>query len=119
MKRIKLVRNVAGKVISIPLKKLIMSKEELRQAISNISRGYTAQTSGPVEVYKSKNSYHLSNGYHRIVDSILRKDSTVNAVVTEELDNFKTPDRFRYDPSLKYSGLERIMGDEQFLLKRL
>lgn len=108
-------------IFSIPIASLIMTKSELAEAVSNIARGYPAATEGPLEVAVFPNSdrYQLVNGYHRMVEIMLRGKTSVYVEVTQNADwNLPTKrDRFQFEPDKPYKGLERFV--EVYLLKRL
>ncbi len=106
---------------TLPIGSLVMTRSELQMAVENIARGYPAQTEGPVEVAYDRRSkrYHLTNGYHRMIEFIIRGKTNVLVKVTGEA-NWKLPpksDRFVFNPGLPYGGLENFI--EPYLLKRL
>jgi hypothetical protein len=110
-------------VIHVPLSKLVLTKSELQAAVENITRGYPAMTEGPVLVVDmGRGLYQLVNGYHRLIPMMLSGADSVLALV--DVSAGKRPwglptrsDRFRYDPSLPYKGLETFL--EPYMLRRL
>jgi hypothetical protein len=100
---------------------LIMTKEEIEAAVSNLSRGLASQTEGPVEVnlHPSINQYQLTNGYHRVVEAMMRGETEV-PVKDDGQAEWRPPgrrDRFYYDPSQDYYGMEEFI--ENYMLRRL
>ncbi len=104
---------------------LIMTKEELSQAIDNISRGYPSQTEGPVEVvYRTEmqpERYQLVQGYHRMVEAIVRGETEIQVMkLNEDTSKWMVPkpnDLFQFDWDLPYRGLENFI--EPYMLRRL
>lgn len=106
-------------VIQIPITSLIMTKSELKEAVGNIARGHPAITEGPIEVAMfPKDYYQLVNGYHRMVEIMLRGENTISVKVTQNATwKISRSDRFKFEPDKPYKGLERFI--EIHLLKKL
>ena len=106
---------------TIPIASLIMTKEEIAAAVSNIARGHPAVAEGPVEVVDmGEGQYQLVNGYHRLIAVMLR--GGLSALATVNVSRGVKPwgmpsDRFEFVPELPYKGLEEII--EPYILKRL
>ncbi len=100
---------------------LILTKEEIAAAVSNLSRGLPSQTEGPLEVnfHPSLNQYQLTNGYHRLVEAMVRGETSV-PVKDDGQAAWRPPsrrERFYYDPSQDYYGMEEFI--EHYELRRL
>ena len=106
----------------VPISSLIMTKSELFEAVSNITRGYPAQTEGPVEVayLEAAEAYQLVNGYHRVVELLVSGQDQVQVKVQDEHASWDPPppdDTFVYQPGEQYGGLEDFI--EPYLIRRL
>ena len=108
---------------TMPIDSLLMTKSELEAAVSNITRGYPAQTEGPVEVayLEAAQKYELVNGYHRIVE-LLTTGATQVQVKIQDVDTstWRVPppeDTFIYRPDAQYGGLEDFL--EPYMIRRL
>lgn len=123
---LRLAQVLSGKIAvrqdptELPIDSLIITKDELNQAVENITRGYPAVTEGPLEVaYLPKSRrFQLTNGYHRMVEYLLSGKTSVPVKATEG--EWKLPpmkDRFKFQPGLRYKGLEDFV--EPYLLRRL
>ena len=110
-------------VITLPISSLLMTKSELFAAVSNITRGYPAQTEGPVEIayLEAAQKYELVNGYHRMVEFLTRGIDQVKAQVQDvDTSNWMVPtadDTFVYQPDMQYGGLEDFI--EPYMIRRL
>ena len=110
-------------LLTMPISELVMTKEELSQAIDNISRGYPSMTEGPVEVVhmNQMQRYQLVQGYHRMVEAMLRGETQVQTQVQDvDTSGYMVPkpnDIFHFQPELEYKGLEEFI--EYYILKRL
>jgi len=104
---------------------LLITKSELFDAISNVYRGYRAQTEGPVEVayMPQVGRYQLVNGYHRMVEFIVSgQDRVLVKINGEDTSHWRVPaanELFVYQPDMEYGGLEEIPGVEQYMLRNL
>lgn len=107
----------------VPISTLLMSKSEIFEAVSNITRGSPSMTEGPVKVvyFKKAKKYQLVNGYHRVVEHIVRGEENIAIMIgDEDTSDWKLPSRkdtFIYQNDLPYKGLESFI--EPYLLKRL
>jgi len=112
-----------SEVVTLPIASIIMDKDELYGAVSNIARGHTSMTDGPVKVaVHPKGEYELVDGYHRMVMYMLQGHTQVSAKVelaTWKLGYKKELSHLRFDfrPNLQYKGLEEFI--ELYLLKRI
>ena len=105
--------------LKLPIAAIVMTKDELQQAVENITRGYPAMTTGPVEVAILKSRrYQLVNGYHRMVQFLLNgQEDVVANIVKGEWRLPSKNERFVFKPDLPFKGLEDFI--EPYLLKRL
>ena len=106
-------------VFDIPIAQLLLSKEEIAQAVSNLSRGLGSMTEGPLEVnlHEDSGRYQLTNGYHRVVETMLSGKYQVR-VVNEGPASWRPPtDLFKPDWEEEYFGMEEFI--ERYELKRL
>lgn len=107
------------------ISQLILTKEELSQAIDNIARGYPAMTEGPVKVvYRTDlqpERYQLVNGYHRLVEAIVRGETEIETMIEDEdTTGWMKPnpnELFNFQWDLPYRGLEDFI--EPHMLRRL
>lgn len=109
------------KPFNIPIAQLIMTKEEIAAAVSNISRGYGAVTEGPLEVnyHETLGKYQLTNGYHRLVHALMSGQHEVT-VFNDGPATWRppAPDKtFVPDWDEEYFGMEDFI--EYYELKRL
>jgi len=105
----------------INIEDLVLTKDEIEAAVSNLSRGMSSMTSGPLFVSKHplEGKYELTNGYHRLVEALMRGDKTVT-VLNQGDAEWKMPseDRlFEPDFSKEYYGMEDFI--EYYELKNL
>lgn len=107
----------------VPISSLAMTKEEISQAVDNIARGYGAQTPGPIKVvYRTEmqpERYQVVNGYHRIVEAIVRGETEIQIMIEEEdTSKWMIPnDLFQFNWDLPYRGMEEFI--EPYQLRRL
>lgn len=110
---------------TLPIAELVMEKDELSAAIDNITRGYPAMTEGPVEVaYMTQmqpERYQLVNGYHRMVEAMLRGEMQVQVQIQDvDTSGWMIPQPnniFSFQPDQDYKGLEDFI--EPYMLRRL
>ena len=105
----------------INIEDLVLTKDDIEAAVSNLSRGMSRMTSGTLFVSKHplEGKYELTNGYHRLVEALMRGDKTVT-VLNQGDAEWKMPseDRlFEPDFSKKYYGMEDFI--EYYELKNL
>lgn len=105
----------------VPIGSLLLSKEEVRAAVENLSRGLSSMTEGPVEVnyHPSLDKFQLTNGYHRLVEALMRGESEIE-VNNEGEASWRPPnlgDRYKPDWDADYYGMEEFI--ELYMLRRL
>jgi len=105
----------------ILIEDLILTKQEIAQAVSNLARGMPSQTTGPllVMLHKAKNKYQLVNGYHRVVEALMRGEDSV-IIKNTGIANWKLPktnELFIPDFNQKYFGMEEFI--EHYELRNL
>lgn len=105
----------------IPIQKLLISKDEIVSAVGNLHRGYPSMTQGPLEVayHPKQKKLQLVNGYHRLVEALLRGETEVTVQVKEIADWGIPPRNTLYTPdySARFKGLEEF--NEVYELKRI
>ena len=109
------------KTFDIEIEDLILTKDEIEAAVSNLSRGMSSMTSGPLFVSKHplEGKYELTNGYHRLVEALMRGKTSVT-VMNQGDAEWKMPsnDRlFKPDFDKEYYGMEDFT--EYYELKNL
>ena len=104
----------------IPIKDLLMTKEEISDAVSNLSRGLPSMTPGPLEVYhhKSVDRYQLTNGYHRVVEALMNGERMV-PINSQGPATWEVPTSGVFTPDFnsEFFGMEDFI--EYYELKRL
>lgn len=98
---------------NVPIEDLILTKQEIAQAVSNLARGMPSQTTGPllVMLHKTENKYQLVNGYHRVVETLMRGEDTVT-IKNTGIANWKIPkdsELFVPDFNQRYFGMEEFI----------
>jgi len=114
-----------SKIETVPISSLIATKEEISQAVDNISRGYGAQTMGPIKVVLRTDmkppKYQVVNGYHRLVEAIARGETEIQiAIEDEDISGWMVPrsnELFQFNWDLPYRGLEDFI--EPYQLRNL
>ncbi len=109
------------KTFDIEIEDLILTKDEIEAAVSNLSRGMSSMTSGPLFVSKRplEGKYELTNGYHRLVEALMRGKTSVT-VMNQGDAEWKMPSKdrlFEPDFSREYYGMEDFI--EYYELKNL
>ena len=108
-------------MFQIPIGQLLMTKEEIAAAVDNLSRGLPSVTQGPLEVryHEAQKRYQLVNGYHRLVETLMRGQSDVQVMNTGPAEwRFPSPNElFVPDWDEEYYGMENFI--EIYLLKRI
>lgn len=111
----------ANQIQQVPIDQLLLVKDEIIAAVSNLSRGLPSVTPGPVEVnyHQSVQKYELTNGYHRLVEALMRGETSISVKDTGPAEwSVPTGDRlFIPDYDQEYYGLEEFI--EYYELKRL
>ncbi|MDB4490008.1 hypothetical protein N9045_00685 [bacterium] len=105
----------------LPIGSLILSKEEVQAATDNLSRGLPSMTEGPVEVnyHPSLGKFQLTNGYHRLVEALMRGESEIQVSNQGEA-SWRPPsleDTYKPDWDADYYGMEEFI--ESYVLRRL
>jgi hypothetical protein len=105
----------------LPVGSLLLSKEEVQAAVDNLSRGLPSMTEGPVEInyHPSLGKFQLTNGYHRLVEALLRGQSEIKVHNTGEA-TWSPPNRsdlYKPDWDADYYGMEEFI--ESYVLRRL
>lgn len=105
----------------IPIQKLLIRKDDVVAAVGNLHRGYPSMTQGPLEVayHPKQKRYELVNGYHRLVEALLRGETEVTVQVKEIAEWGIPPRNTLYTPdySARFKGLEEF--NEVYELKRI
>lgn len=110
-----------NQIQEIPIGQLLMTKEEIAAAVSNLSRGMPSMTSGPLKVnyHKSLRRYQLTNGYHRLVEALMNRQTSVQ-VQNDGPAEWRPPSKseiFVPDWDEEYFGMEHFI--EYYELRRL
>ena len=112
---------IVGQVMEMPIGQLLMTKEEIVAAVDNLSRGLPSMTEGPVEVdyHESIKRYQLTNGYHRLVETLMSGRSDITVKV-DSIASWRPPsgnELFVPDWNEEYHGMEEFI--EVYILRRL
>lgn len=110
-----------NEIQEVLIKDLIMTKEEIKSAVSNLARGLPSMTEGPlfVMLHPSNNRYQLTNGYHRVVEALMNHKTYVSVRNIDNA-NWKLPSKkelFIPDFSLPFFGMEKFI--EYYELKNI
>ena len=104
----------------ISIADLIMTKEEISDAVSNLSRGLSSVTTGPLTVnyHESIGRFQLTNGYHRVVEALMSGKKVV-PIKNDGAATWAVPksELFVPDFSSEFFGMEDFI--EYYELKRL
>ena len=113
--------NESDEIQEIPIARLLMTKEEIAAAVSNLSRGLSSMTPGPLEVslHKALGKYQLTNGYHRLVETLMSGRTSVPVKVTGMAEWRPPSNKELFVPNWNadYFGMEDFI--EYYELKRL
>lgn len=105
----------------IPIAQLLIRKEDISQAVDNLGRGYPSMTEGPLEVafHPKIKRYELTNGYHRLVETLMRGQTEVTVKSSGDAEWAAPVKKNLFTPkwNLPYYGMEDF--NEIYLLKRL
>jgi hypothetical protein len=105
---------------------LVVFRSSLYRAFDDCERGKCSHTKGPVEVFplrSEQGKYQLFDGYHRLIEYLtarkhLKNNHTIPVKIVDKEWVRKTysiapeGDRWEYDGSLKYGGLEDLADEE-------
>jgi len=83
---------IAEAVLQINVGKLYGWRPKVEEVIKNIKEGRVSQSVGePVVVSKldSRGDYFIINGYHRVIEAIMRKENIIIATVDEFTPNIE------------------------------
>jgi len=110
-----------NEIQEVPIGQLLMTKEEIAAAVSNLSRGLPSVTQGPLKVnyHESLGRYQLTNGYHRLVEALMSGKTSVQ-VQNDGPAEWRPPSKseiFVPDWNQDYFGMEDFI--EYYELKRL
>ena len=104
----------------ISIADLIMTKEEISDAVSNLSRGLSSVATGPLTVnyHESIGRFELTNGYHRVVEALMSGKKVV-PIKNDGAATWEVPksELFVPDFSSEFFGMEDFI--EYYELKRL
>ena len=105
----------------ISIADLLMTKEEISAAVSNLSRGLSSATEGPLTVHyhESIGRFELTNGYHRVVESLMSGKKVVS-IKSDGVATWKVPkesELFVPDFDSEFFGMEDFI--EYYELKLL
>lgn len=113
--------NMNGVVFNLPINKIRLYTHNIWQAMQNCYFGEFSETRNEhVKVLTAEDgTYYLVDGYHRIVEHVLRKHITVPVYIVSKKDGdhfvSKHCDYILLDTSKKWFGLEQL-ADEDYLL---
>ena len=118
--RLAISRLTENQVIEIPFANLIISRNSLFRAMQDVEKGRTSKTvNSPIEVWglEGNQNYQLTDGYHRVFVYLIFGSKSVQAeIIGRGYSDYWTiatlHDRFQYNPTLKFQGLENLADEE-------
>lgn len=105
-----------GDEVNIKYEDLLVDMPELKSALSNISRGLPSMTDKLQEVfyYPNIDKFELVDGHHRLIESLYRGEDEAIFRVADVFNpdhEISLENRFNFNPSLPYGGVEEIVID--------
>lgn len=102
----------SGNIVTVLYKDLLVIDNNMISAVLNIGRGLGSVETGLGEVfyYPKQRKFDLSNGHHRLIESMMRGEEKGRFIVTTILSMIDRPSKskFRFDKNLQYKGLEKL-----------
>lgn len=103
--------NEAIAVGKLSIKNLLLSGKSIKQAFVDLQKGKISRTKGPVAVVASEGQYALLDGYHRLLQAILRGEKHIRGKRDASLGLYYAipKDPWVFDPNSPTYGLE-VLG---------
>lgn len=108
-------------VKKISIENLLPDKENMEVAVDSLRKGMRSSDNNPISVYKNKNKnkYIVADGHHRLLQSIINGDESINAKILYSDTPISTTGTIELDLfDGDYYGLDSSL-ENGWLIKRL
>ena len=108
-------------VKKISIENLLPDKENMEVAVDSLRKGMRSSDNNPISVYKNKNKYKyiVADGHHRLLQSIINGDESINAKILYSDTPISTTGTIELDLfDGDYYGLDSSL-ENGWLIKRL
>jgi hypothetical protein len=106
-------------VKKISIENLLPDKDNMEVAVDSLRKGMRSSDNNPISVYKNKNKYIVADGHHRLLQSIINGDESINAKILHSDTPVSTTGTIKLDLfDGDYYGLDSSL-ENGWLIKRL
>lgn len=114
-----LSESTTAAVKKISIENLLPDKENMEVAVDSLRKGMRSSDNNPISVYKNKNKYIVADGHHRLLQSIINGDESINAKILDSDTPISTAGTIELDLfDGDYYGLDSSL-ENGWLIKRL
>lgn len=114
-----LSESATAAVKKISIENLLPDKENMEVAVDSLRKGMRSSDNNPISVYKNKNKYIVADGHHRLLQSIINGDESINAKILNSDTPVSTAGTIELDLfDGDYYGLDSSL-ENGWLIKRL
>lgn len=114
-----LSESATAAVKKISIENLLPDKENMEVAVDSLRKGMRSSDNNPISVYKNKNKYIVADGHHRLLQSIINGDESINAKILYSDTPISTTGTIELDLfDGDYYGLDSSL-ENGWLIKRL
>jgi hypothetical protein len=114
-----LSESITAAVKKISIENLLPDKDNMEVAVDSLRKGMRSSDNNPISVYKNKNKYIVADGHHRLLQSIINGDESINAKILHSDTPVSTTGTIKLDLfDGDYYGLDSSL-ENGWLIKRL
>ena len=114
-----LSESITAAVKKISIENLLPDKDNMEVAVDSLRKGMRSSDNNPISVYKNKNKYIVADGHHRLLQSIINGDESINAKILHSDTPVSTTGTIELDLfDGDYYGLDSSL-ENGWLIKRL